>query len=242
MNDQTVATPAVVPETTSFHFKSTKEVKARPVGKNEVGDDAFDEDGNALIAAGWRYTDKGWKRPSVEVTLPQVSEDDVVNILSAGGQGKQFLLAVCRDQFYSAARGKINDVITDNTLATVTADTVAGFGLNWDSMAADYLSAAESARATGIGKEIWDEFVADYVTTMLRELPQNGEEKIKNAAEHLKLRFTKCRSDKKMVGKLRDYLAIWFGASSRQEEFAKLFKVLDDRAGVLLAIDDSDSI
>lgn len=232
--------------TTGFHFKSTTEIRVAPIGKDEAGNPVFADDGKALLAAGYKYDEKkGWKRPSVEVALPTIGEEEVVNILSQGGQGKQFMLAICNDQFYNAARSKINEMLTENPLVTITADTIKGFALNWDSMAAAYLEAAASAKATGIAKEVWDEFVADYITVMARELasaPGMNEEKIKNAADHLKLRFAKCRSNKKMVSKLRDYLALWFAATSRADEFAKLFANIDDRAGVLLAADDEDSI
>lgn len=252
MNPVTQAAPQAVPPqeakpaTTGFHFKSTTEIKVRPIGVAEDGAPVFDDEGKALVAAGYKFdAKKGWKRPSVEVVLPSVSEEDVVKTLEAGGQGKQFLLAICDEQFYAAARQKINEILTENPIATITAATVEAFNLTWESMAASYLEAAASARATGIPKEVWDEFVADYVAVMSRELasaPNMTEEKIKNAAEHLKLRFAKCRSNKKMLAKLRDYLALWFTATSRSDEFAKLFTTLDERAKVLLAADDEDSI
>jgi hypothetical protein len=242
VTDEATAAVAKV-ATTSFHFKSTQEIKARPIGKNEANENVFDEAGTKLITAGYKYDDKkGWKRPSIEVALPSIAKDGIISVLEQGGQGEQFLLAICNDQFYNAARQKINEILTDNQDVTITAATIKGFNLDWTSMAAAYLEAAASAKATGIPKEVWDDFVADYVTVMLRELPQNGEEKIKNAAEHLKLRFTKCRSNKKMLAKLQSYLALWFTATSRQEEFSKLYTTLDERAKALLAADDEDSI
>lgn len=232
--------------TTDFHFKSTKEIKVAPQGKDEAGNWVFGDDGKALLAAGYKFDEaKGWKRPSVSVALPQVGDDDIVNILSQGGQGKQFLLAICNDQAYNAARAKINAILTETPTAAITAQTIAAFDLSWDMMAAEYLEQAAAARATGISKETWDDFVADYVTVMTRELasaPNMTEEKIKNAADHMKLRFAKCRSNKKMVAKLRDYLAVWFAATSRGDEFSKLYTTLDDRAEVLLNANDEDSI
>ena len=242
-NENAAATPAApTPETTSFHFKATKDITVEPVGKDEAGNAVFADDGKALIAEGWKYTEKGWKRPSVEVLLPSVTEDDVIAALDAGGQVKQFILAITSDQFYNAARNKINDAINENKLVKITADFIKGFNLNLEGIAQAYLEEAASAKATGIAKEVWDDFVSDYVAVMLRELPTNGEEKIKNAAEHLKRRFQACRSNKPMITKLRSYLALWFAATSRQEEFAKLYKTLDDRAQVLLNTDDMDSI
>lgn len=241
-----VATPEVKPATTGFHFKSTTEIKVAPIGVDEAGQPVFGDDGKALLAAGYKYdAKKGWKRPSVEAVLPTLGEEDIVNILAQGGQGKQFLLAICDEQFYDFARSKINELLTENAMATITAGTVASFGMSWEAMAASYLEAAASARATGIPKEVWDEFMLDYQNVMTRELasaPGMNEEKIKNAAEHLKLRFAKCRSNKKMLSKLRDYLGLWYTATSRADEFAKLFVNLDDRAKTLLAADDEDSI
>lgn len=256
MSDQTAAANGVqaaaeaaaqaaivaAPDTTSFHFKATKDIETKPVGKDEAGNDVFDDAGKALIAEGWKYTDKGWKRPSVEVKLPTVTDEDVINAIETGGQVKQFLLSIASDQFYNAARSKINDLISDSKLVKITADTIKAFNLNLESIAAAYLEDAASAKATGIPKEVWEDFVSDYVTVMLRELPANGEEKIKTAAEHLKRRFQACRSNKPMLAKLQGYLALWFAATSRQEEFAKLYKTLDDRAKTLLEADDMDSI
>ncbi len=235
-------------DVTSFHFKATKDVKVVPTGKDEAGNYVFDEAGQALVKSGWKYVAddkgvaKGWKRPSVDVVLPQVTEEDVINALDKGGQVKQFLFSITNDQFYNAARAKINALLGDNILATISADVIKTFDLTLESIASAYLEEAAASRATGIAKEVWDDFMLDYVTVMTRELPENGEEKIKNAAEHLKLRFAKCRSNKKMLAKLQGYLALWFTATSRQEEFAKLFQNLDDRAKVLLATDDEDSI
>lgn len=251
MTDQTNATQAaatveVKPATTGFHFKSTTEIKVAPIGKDEAGQPVFGDDGKALLAAGYKYDEKkGWKRPSVEAVLPAMDEETLVNILSQGGQGKQFLMAICDEQFYNFARSKINDMLTENPMTAITADVVVGFNMTWEGMAAAYLEAAASARATGIPKEVWDEFMLDYQSVMTRELasaPGMNAEKIKNAAEHLKLRFAKCRSNKKMLSKLRDYLGLWYTATSRADEFAKLFVNLDDRAKTLLAADDEDSI
>ena len=236
------ANTAVKATATDFHFKATKDITVKPIGKNEDESPIFDDAGNALIAAGWKFSEKGWKRPSVSVVLPAVSEEDVINALQQGGQVKQFLFSITNDQFYNAARSKINAVLDGNILAAITADTIRGFNLTLEGIASAYLEEAASARATGIAKEVWDDFFDDYIVVMTRELPQNGEEKIKNAADHLKQRFAKCRSNKKMVAKLQSYLALWYTATSRQDEFSKLFMTLDERAKVLLAADDENSI
>lgn len=218
-----------------FHFKSNREIK--------IADDAIE----GFKAAGWKPATKddkiiGWKRPSISAVLPALEDSDIINILDAGGAGVQFLLAVANEQFYLSARSKIADIISANPLAAVTADTIAGFNLAWDGMAADFLTALNETRSTGIAKEVWDDFEADYISVMMQQMPGNGEEKIKNAAAHLKARFQKCRSNKVMVKKLQDYLAVWFAASANQEEFAKVFEALNNRAEVLLNASDEDSI
>jgi hypothetical protein len=237
------AAAAAAADTTSFHFKSTKSIAIAPTGKDEAGNFLFDEVGSKMIAEGWKYDEaKGWKRPSVDAKLPSLDTHGLLSILEKGGQGAQFLMSIANGQFYEVARSKINDLLNDNSLVVITPETITSFDYDWGSMAAAYLEAEASARATGVSKETYEEFVSDYVEVMLRELPENGEDKIKNAAEHLKLRFQKCRSNKAMVGKLRDYLALWYAATKRQEEFSKLYKTLDDRAAVLLTTNDEDSI
>lgn len=214
----------------TFHFKSNKDV---PISEDAKA--AFEQQG-------WKSGEKGWKRPSLNATVSALEEADILHILETGGAGVQFLLAVANEQFYLAARSKIADIIAANPLASITGDTVAGFDLNWDAMAADYLTALQETRSTGIAKEVWDDFENDYVAVMLQQMPQNGEDKIKNAAAHLKARFQKCRSNKVMVKKLQDYLAVWFASTGNQEEFAKVFESLNARAETLLNASDEDSI
>lgn len=214
----------------AFHFKSNKDVIIATEAEA------------AFTEAGWKKTDKGWKRPSVEVELPALEQSDVISILETGGAGLQYLLAVTNEQFYLAARSKLQDLLTANPMAALTAETVAAFNLNWDGMAADFLAAAQETRSTGIPKEVWDDFEADYCTVMLQVMPENGDERIKNAAAHLKARFQKCRSNKVMVKKLQSYLAAWFAATGAQDEFAKVFDTLNNRAETLLNASDEDSI
>lgn len=214
----------------SFHFKSNKDVI--------IAEDAK----AAFEAAGWKATDKGWKRPSVTASLPELEQADVIEVLEAGGAGTQFLLAVCNEQFYLSARNKLAEIISTNPMSVITPDTIAGFGLEWNGMAAEFLAALQETRSTGIPKEVWDDFEADYVSVMMQEMPANGEERIKNAAAHLKARFAKCRSNKPMVKKLQSYLAVWFAATGSQAEYARVYETLNSRAETLLNASDEDSI
>lgn len=214
----------------TYHFKSNRDIA--------IADDAK----AAFEAQGWKQSDKGWKRPSVDAVVSALETDDIIGVLEAGGAGVQYMLAVLNDQFYQAGRSKLADIIASNPLAAITPETIAGFNLNWDGMATDFLTALQETRSTGIPKETWDDFEADYVSVMLQQMPENGEDRIKNAAAHLKARFQKCRSNKVMVKKLQSYLSVWFAATGNQEEFAKVFDTLNTRAETLLNAADEDSI
>lgn len=240
---------AVAPQT-SISFKSTKAIEAQPIRNEEgfpeldaTGKPTFDEAGTALIAAGFTYDlAKGWKRPTITVSLPAVSEEDVIKALQEGGQAKQFLMAIANDAVYNEARNKINALISANPSCIITAATVAEFDISMEAVAAAYMEESNSAKASGISKEMWAEFVLDYIATMEIALPDNPAEKTANAADHLKLRGVKCQSNLKMLTKLQTYLALWYANTARASEFAGIFTSVDKALTTYLGRKAEDSI
>ena len=91
----------------------------------------------------------------------------------------------------------------------------------------------------GISEEVWKAFQEDYITTMVTHSGKE-KEKVERASNLLVKKFQPVRTEKSVLTFLRSQLAFWASHTSNLDDFAEVYKFLDDRAGMLLNKDSAD--
>lgn len=173
----------------------------------------------------------GNKRPTVELTLPIPSVEGIVDIITKEGNEKELelLLEAIENVITSQARTVVN---SDETItqATFPMDSVLwGFIANMDKA---------ERRGGGISKETWEAFCTDYVAVMPAVTGKTADQ-VGRAAAIFADKFTKVRSNKPVLTKLKDQLGIYVTNSTKAEDFTDCVEFLTDKADKLLAVDDS---
>ncbi len=177
----------------------------------------------------FKKDDLGNKRETVELQLHVPSVEGVVAILEGGGKGLELLLAACYDVVSAQARSILNDN------ETMTAESFPMDQCFWDFIA--NMPEAEK-RGRGIPAEVWKAFGEDYIAIMPSVTGKTAEQ-VANAAKLFLNKFQAVKSNKPVIGKLKEQLAIYASSSPKAEEFGDAIKFLSDKADTLLQADDS---
>ena len=170
------------------------------------------------------------KRPTVELTLPVPSVEGIIAILEAGGKQLELLQAAVADIVVAQARSILNDseALTGN-------DNFPLAQVSWEAIA--NMPEAEK-RGRGIPKELWDEFVADYISVM-PSVTGKSTEQVSLAAKLFLNKFQQVKTNKPVVQKLREQLSIYMNNSKQAESYIDCIKFLDDKAEALLQADET---
>lgn len=167
------------------------------------------------------------KRTPVLLTLPVLTGEGLVAKLQKEGGEKTFnyVLDLVNDAIREAARQQVNDeekpVNTQDSLDLAKLDI-------------EYIAALpKSERGGGISKDVWAAFEADYNSIMPAILNKDAERVAKGAAIFVK-RLVPVQSEKPVLKLLQNYLSMWFGSTTQQEEFAEVYQFLDGKITTLL--------
>lgn len=169
------------------------------------------------------------KRPTIEIKLPIPSVEGIIAILEAGGKQLELLQSAVSDIVVAQARSLLSD--NEN----MTADNFPYAQCTWEFVA--NMPEAEK-RGRGIPKEVWEEFAADYIEVM-PSITGKTSEQVALAAKLFLNRFQQVKTNKPVIGKLREQLAIYANNSKQAENFADCIKFLDDKANDLLEADET---
>lgn len=181
-------------------------------------------------------TDKelGVKRPTVELKLPVLSIEGIVDILqNADGEKKkeaELLLEVLADAVYAQARSIVNDK-EDISQENFPLDKV-----TWTAIA--NMPKAER-RGGGISKETWEEFATDYVAVMPDATGKTAEQ-VGLAAKLLTAKFQAVKTQKPIIKMLQGQLDIYTSVSKNAEQFVDCIEFLTKKAEALLNMTDED--
>ena len=93
-------------------------------------------------------------------------------------------------------------------------------------------------RGRGIPKETWEEFAADYLSVM-PGITGKTEEQVTLAAKLFITKFNSVKTNKPVVKKLKEQLAIYLNGSPNAEQYIDCVKFLDEKADALLAADEA---
>ena len=164
------------------------------------------------------------KRASVELDkLPVPSVEGIVAILEAGGKSLDLLLEAVQDVTVSRAR----DVISETE--TITSENFDYSQCDWNVIA----NLEKEDRRSGISKETWDDFAADYVEVM-PAVSGTSKEQSANAAKIFVGKFTAIKTKKDVIAKLKLRLSMYAEHSPRAAEFAECIDVLLKKADKLI--------
>ena len=169
------------------------------------------------------------KRPTIELKLPVPSVEGIIAILEAGGKQLELLQSAVSDIVVAQARSLLSD--NEN----MTADNFPYAQCTWEFVA--NMPEAEK-RGRGIPKEVWEEFAADYIEVM-PSITGKTSEQVALAAKLFLNRLQQVKTNKPVISKLREQLAIYANNSKQAENFADCIKFLDDKANDLLEADET---
>ena len=177
-------------------------------------------------------TDKetGIKRPTVELRLPVLSVEGIIDILQNGEERPkelELLLDVLSEAVYDQARSIVNDDEAINQ-ENFPLDKV-----TWEFIA--NMPKAER-RGGGISKETWDEFAKDYIEVMPAATGKKPEQ-VGLAAKLLLAKFNPVKTQKPVITMLQGQLGIYITTSPNAEQFQDCVEFLNKKAETLLNAD-----
>ena len=169
------------------------------------------------------------KRPTVELKLPIPSVEGIVAILQAGGKQLELLQTAVQDIVVAQARSILND---DDK---ITAENFPVLQCAWSFIAE--MPEAEK-RGRGIPKEVWEEFSADYISVMPGIAGKTAEQ-VALAAKLFVAKFQPVKTNKPVIQKLMEQLALYANNAPLAEQYADCIKFLHDKAETLLQADEA---
>jgi|SRR5579863_294169 len=180
-------------------------------------------------------TDKetGFKRPTVELSLPVLSVEGLVDILQNGDtrpKELELVMDALSEVVYDQARSIVNEK-EDLTQENFPLDKV-----TWAFIA--NMPKAER-RGGGIAKETWEEFAKDYIEVMPQATGKKPEQ-VGLAAKLLSLKFAPVKTQKPVITMLQSQLGIYVTNSPNAEQYADCIEFLNKKAELLLNMSDED--
>jgi hypothetical protein len=170
----------------------------------------------------------GNKRPSVELKLPAPSVEGIVHILEKGGKGLELLL----DSVYDVIRGQAAGLVSDDekiTQATFPIDKIL-----WEAIA--NMPKADR-RSSAIDASVWEAFAKDYIEVM-PGVTGKSVEAVTNATVVYLKKFSIVKTNKDVIGKLKDQLSLYLEHSKSAEQFGEILDLLISKADSYLSAND----
>ena len=169
------------------------------------------------------------KRPTVELLLPIPSIEGIIRILEEGGKQLDLLQSAVAD----VVAGHVRSMLSDDEKLTSE-----NFPLNqatWEFIA--NLPETEK-RGRGIPKETWEDFAADYIAVMPSATGKTAEQ-VALAAKLLLGKFQAVKTNKPVIEKLQEQLAIYANNAPMAEQFSDCIRFLDEKADSLMQADET---
>lgn len=173
----------------------------------------------------------GNQRPSIKMNAPVPTADGVIDILQKGDE-KQWSLI--EEAMYGIVRDTLAGYVSEESFNSETFDTAKLF---WQAIAN---MPKEDRRSSTIPEEQWAGFVASYLEIM-PSVTGKTPEQVKNATEVFVRKLVPIKSNKPLVGKLKEQLAL-YAQQPQAEAFSDVLDLLLKRCDTYLAADDMASI
>ncbi len=205
--ETTVAVPEITANYDQFHTAKEMKFGFRTLKDEETGVES--------------------KRASVEVKVPVLSVQGIVRVLQTGGKELDYLMSVVEGSYSDY----IKYLLGNDT--SITSENFPYDKVTWEAMA----NQPESERkGRGIAKEIWEDFIKDYISVM-PGLTGKAVKHIEKQAAVLaqKLNPLKNHEDKEtLLPKFQDMLAVYAQGSPNAENFEACVKFLTEKADTFL--------
>lgn len=164
------------------------------------------------------------KRGTIELDkIPTPSVEGIVAILETGGKPLDLLLEAVQEVVFS----RVRDIVNESE--SVTAETFDYSLCDWNVIA----NLEKEDRRSGISKETWEEFAADYVEIM-PAVSNTTKEQCTNAAKIFAGKFASIKTKKDVIAKLQVRLAMYAEHSPKAQEYAECIDFLFKKAKKLI--------
>jgi hypothetical protein len=173
----------------------------------------------------------GNQRPTVKMNAPVPTADGIIEILQKGDE-KQWSLV--EEAMYDVVRATFAGYVAEESFNPETFDTSKLF---WQAIAN---MPKEDRRSSNIPEEQWTGFVASYMEIM-PSVTGKTPEQVKNATEVFIRKMVPLKSNKKMIEKLKEQLAL-YSQQPAAEQFSDVLELLLKRCDTYLQADDLAAI
>lgn len=170
----------------------------------------------------------GNKRPSVELKLPVPSVEGIVAIIEKGGKELELL----QDAIYDVIRSQAGSIVSDDEKISQTTFPVAN--ILWSAIA--NMPKADR-RSSAIDSAVWEAFAKDYIDVM-PGVTGKSVEAVTNATVVYLKKFSIVKTNKDVIGKLKDQLGLYMEHSKNVEQFTEILELLISKADSYLAAND----
>jgi glycerol-3-phosphate responsive antiterminator len=170
----------------------------------------------------------GNKRPSVELKLAVPSVEGIVAILEKGGKELELL----QDAMYDVIRSQAAGIVSDDEKASQT--TVDFSKLSWEAIA--NMPKADR-RSSSIAPELWEAFAKDYIEVM-PGVTGKSQEAVTNATVVYLKKFSIVKTNKDVLGKLKEQLGLYLEHSKNAEQFGEILELLVSKVDSFLTAND----
>lgn len=170
------------------------------------------------------------KRPPVILTVPIPTFDGLLEAL-ADTKVSSFVIDLVEEAIKDQVRSQLSD---EDKPVNRQED------LDLTKLTLSYIANMPKSERTGggISKEVWTDFEKDYVEVMVPI--RKDEVRVSKAAALFTGRLAKCRTDKPVLNFLRKQLGTWAENTPNIEDYAEVYKFLDDKITEYLNKDNPD--
>jgi hypothetical protein len=170
----------------------------------------------------------GNKRPSVELKLPIPSVEGIVAILEKGGKELELL----QDAIYDVIRSQAASIVSDDE--KVSQANFPTSSVLWSAIA--NMPKADR-RSSAIDATVWEAFAKDYIEVM-PGVTGKSVEAVTNATVVYLKKFAIVKTNKDVISKLKDQLALYLEHSKNVEQFQEILDLLISKADSYLSAND----
>lgn len=170
----------------------------------------------------------GNKRPSVELKLPVPSVEGIIEILNKGSKELELL----QDAIYDVIRSQAAAIVSEDEKISQATFPVAN--ILWSAIA--NMPKADR-RSSAISAELWEAFAKDYIEVM-PGVTGKSVEAVTNATVVYLKKFSIVKTNKDVIGKLKEQLGLYMEHSKNVEQFAEILELLVGKADSYLNAND----
>lgn len=175
------------------------------------------------------------KRPNVEVKLPVLSIEGIVDVLTRGGKELELLQSAVKATYTDFVKSLLSDD------STITSENFPYDKVTWEAIANQPES---ERRGRGIAKEVWEDFIKSYLEVM-PGLTGRTVEQVKRQAAILAAKLNPLRNHEKkeeILPKFKEQLTLYINNAPDAESYAECVKFLLEKVDSLLSADKESNL